>query len=348
MSAGTDSRRAERERLIVAVTGPTGDIGRSLLRSLERHRNVGSVVAMARRPFDPVAAGLRKTEYRQGDVLDRGAVDELVRGADVLVHLAFLIRGGLADTRRVNLEGSRNVFEAVAAAGCRRLVYASSVAAYGFHADNPPLLTEDIEPRGTRRHYYSAQKAELERVLGETLDRSATDGYVFRPCIVAGPDAISLVETLPYVQLSERMPGSVLRALELMPILKPVLPDPGVPFQLVHHDDVATAFTAAVLGRGAPGVYNLAAPGTLAVSDLAAALGWYSVPVPELGVDAAAEVVARLPFIPAEAQWVESFRAPVLMDTSKARRLLRWRPRHSALETLQAMVEAIRSESPIG
>ena len=45
-----------------------------------------------------------------------------------------------------------------------------------------------------------------------------------------------------------------------MPILKPVLPDPGVPFQLVHHDDVASAMRAAVLGRGAPGVYNLAGP----------------------------------------------------------------------------------------
>ena len=306
------------------------------------------VVAMARRPFDPFSAGLRKTEYRQGDVLDRSAVDELVRGADVLVHLAFLIRGSLADTRGINLQGSRNVFEAGAAARCRRLVYASSVAAYGFHSDNPPLLTEDIEPRGTRRHYYSAQKAELERALARTLERSSTDAYVFRPCIVAGPDALSLTDILPYFGLSERMPSAVLRLLELMPILKPVLPDPGVPFQLVHHDDVAAAFTAAVLGRGTPGVYNLAAPGTLTVSDLAEALGWYSLPIPELGISAAAEIVARLPFVPSEAQWIESLRVPVLMDTSKARRELRWRPRHTAVDTLRAMVQAIREESAIG
>lgn len=349
MSAGArQPRGADRERLTVAVTGPTGDIGRSLLRSLERRRDVRRVVAMARRPFDPATAGLRKTQYRQGDVLDRGAVDELVRGADVLVHLAFLIQGSLVDTRSVNLEGTRNVFQAGAAAGCTRLVYASSVAAYGFHSDNPALLTEDIEPRGTKRHYYSAQKAELERVLAETLEGSPTEAYVFRPCIVAGPDALALAESLPYFRLSERMPPAVLRLLELMPILKPVLPDPGTPFQLVHHDDVAAAFTAAVLGRGAPGVYNLAAPGTLSVSDLAEALGWYSVPIPELGVSAAAEIVARVPFIPAEAQWIESLRVPVLMDTSKARRALRWRPQHSALETLQAMVQALRDEPAIG
>jgi nucleoside-diphosphate-sugar epimerase len=332
------------EKLTVAVTGPTGDIGRSLLRALERSSEVGSVVAMARKPFDPAAEGLRKTTYRQGDVLDGDSVDALVAGADVVVHLAFLIIGSLEQTELVNLKGSRTVFEAARDAGARRLVYASSVAAYGFHGDNPPLLTEDVPPRGTERHYYSAQKAELELALSDTLAGSATDAYVFRPCIVAGPDALALVENIPYFQLSERMPAAVLRALELMPVLKPVLPDPGIEFQLVHHEDVATALRAAVLGRGTPGIYNLAAEGTLTMSDLANALGYYSVPIPELAVDAAAELVARLPFVPAEAQWIETFRSPVLMDTAKARRELRWRPRHDALETLKDMVDAARSE----
>ena len=108
---------------------------------------------------------MTRTEYRQGDVLDRRAIDELVAGADVVVHLAFVIVGGLQETERVNLEGSRNVFEATVDAGAERLVYASSVAAYGFHADNPPLLTEDVPPRGTNRHYYSRQKAMLELEL---------------------------------------------------------------------------------------------------------------------------------------------------------------------------------------
>jgi nucleoside-diphosphate-sugar epimerase len=333
--------------LTVAVTGPTGDIGRALLRNLERSREVTRVLAMARRPFDPAQHGLAKTDYRQGDVLERGLVDEFVRGADVVVHLAFLILGGREETERINLVGSRNVFEATAAAGARRLVYASSVAAYGFHGDNPPLLTEDLPPRGTDRHYYSAQKAALERVLGEVVAGSATDAYVFRPCIVAGSDALALLESIPYIQLSERMPAPLRRMLEVLPVLKPVLPDPGVHFQLVHHDDVAGALRAAILGRGKPGVYNLAGPGELRMSDLADALGWYSIPIPELALDATAEVLARLPFVPAEAQWIESVRAPVLMDTAKARRELRWRPRHDAGETLQEMIASARSEQLI-
>jgi nucleoside-diphosphate-sugar epimerase len=47
--------------------------------------------------------------------------------------------------------------------------------------------------------------------------------------------------------------------------------------------------------------------------------------------------------VPAEAQWIESVRHPVLMDTGRARKLLGWRPEHDAAQTLTSMVEAGRS-----
>src|SRR5262249_29292788 len=103
--------------LTVAVTGPTGEIGRPFISALERMPEVERVVGMARRPFDSGGQGWEKTEYRRGDVLDRGAVEALVADADVVVHLAFVIVAGGGDSREVNLTGSRNVFEAAAAAG---------------------------------------------------------------------------------------------------------------------------------------------------------------------------------------------------------------------------------------
>src|SRR5215210_4354068 len=79
--------------LTVAVTGPTGDIGRAAVRALERTSEVERIIGMARRPFDASRSGWKRTEYRRGDVLDRDSVDALVAGADVVVHLAFLIFG---------------------------------------------------------------------------------------------------------------------------------------------------------------------------------------------------------------------------------------------------------------
>jgi nucleoside-diphosphate-sugar epimerase len=59
-------------------------------------------------------------------------------------------------------------------------------------------------------------------------------------------------------------------------------------------------------------------------------------------VDAAAEIVARLSFLPAEAQWINGLREPVMMDTTKAHRELGWRPKHDALSTVRATIEANR------
>jgi UDP-glucose 4-epimerase len=319
--------------LTVAVTGPTGELGRAFIRALERTREVERIVGMARRPFDPAAHGWKHTEYRRGDVLDRASVEGLVEGADVVVHLAFVVLKAGAETRHVNVEGSRNVFEATVAAGAKRLVYASSVAAYGFPEDIDGLLTEDVPALGHARHPYSAHKAEVEAVLADALAAAETDAWVLRPCIVAGPDAQALVAQARW---PDRLPGP----LGALAGAVGVLPDPSVPFQLVHHDDVATALRAGVLGRGEPGAYNIAADGEVTTRDLAEAIGYRRVPMPRLAVDAAAEVVARLPFMPDEATWVEALRRPVLMDTSKARRLLKWRPRYDANETLRLTVSA--------
>ncbi len=330
--------------LTVAVTGPTGEIGKSFVAALERAPEVERVIGMARRRFDPAEHHWGdKVEYRRGDILDRESVDQLVEGVDVVVHLAFVIVAGRGESREINLTGSRNVFEAAAAAGCKRLVYTSSVAAYGFRRDLPELLTEDLPVRGTARHTYSAHKAEVEAELNEALGGSDTDAYVFRPCIVAGPEATLLLDLIPLLAIGQRIPGPLRWALGKVPELRPVLPDPGVPFQLVHHDDVAAALCAAVIGEGEPGVYNLAGPGKLTISDLAHALGWHAVPAPQLAVGAAAEAVALLPFLPDEAAWIETVRRPVLMDTSSARKKLHWMPHHDALETLRETITAVRA-----
>jgi UDP-glucose 4-epimerase len=267
--------------MIVAVTGPTGELGRAFLRALQRDGAIARVLGMARRPFD--TGDLTKLEYRQGDVLDPDAVDALARDADVLVHLAFIVMGGREETRQINLTGSRTVFRA-ARKHVERLVYTSSVAAYGFHSDNPQPLTEDVKPRGSERFYYSAQKAELEP----------------------------------------------------KPLL---LPDPGTPFQLVHHDDVAQALLAAAKGTGDPGAYNLAGDGTITLSDLARATGRLAFPVPRILLGPAA-IGASLPYVPTLAQWVNAGRTPVVMDTAKARRELGWQPRYDTRETLAALVSA--------
>jgi UDP-glucose 4-epimerase len=330
--------------LKVAVTGPTGEIGKPLLEELEGRDEVGSVLGMARRPFDPAEEGWEKVAYRRGDILDRGALSALFDGADVAVHLAFAIFGGREETRRVNLQGTRNVFETAIKAGVKRLVYASSVAAYGFHPENPQPLSEDVPARGSEGFYYSRQKAELEDLLDELLLGSGVEAYVFRPCIVAGPRATMLIEqTVEAVRVGDPVP-LVRKGVEKLPLVAPILPDPGTPIQLVHHDDVARAMAAAICGDGPPGVYNLAGEGEIQVRDIARELGWRWVPVPRPAVSIGTAAARRLSFASPKLEWAVAADTPVLMTTRKARRDLKWKPQHDAGETLAETVAGARDK----
>jgi UDP-glucose 4-epimerase len=322
----------------VAVTGPTGEIGISAVDALEQHADVDRIIGMARRPFDPAAHGWTKTEYRQGDILDREAVDALVADADIVVHLAFIIMGSRDESARVNLKGTRNVFEAaVASPRTRRLVYTSSVAAYGYHSDNPVPITEDVPPRGSPEHYYSEQKAACEAALAEVTAGSSLEVYVLRPCIVAGPKAPALAHAMPWT----RLPDSVRKVTGAVPLLKPPFPDPGIPVQLVHHDDVASAIALAATTSAPPGAYNLAGDGLLTMSDVGQALGARPIKVPHVAARATSELIARLPFVPSELEWLHAGRASTVMDTGKAKSQLGWRPKYTAAQTLSGLAESI-------
>jgi UDP-glucose 4-epimerase len=323
--------------LTVAVTGPTGEIGISAVTELERDRGVDRIIGMARRPFDPAEQGWTKTEYRQGDITQRDQVDQLVADADVVIHLAFIIMGSREESARVNLAGTRNVFEAtVAAQRPRRLVYTSSVAAYGYHSDNPVPITEDVPPRGSPEHYYSEQKAACEAALDDVVGGTDLEVYVLRPCIVAGPKATAMADLMPWNQL----PG-VKRVTRALPLLKPPFPDPGTPLQLVHHDDVATAIALAATTSAPPGAYNLAGDGVVSMSNVATELGARPVRVPRAAATTASAVVARLPFVPSVLEWLHVGRTSVVMDTTKAKTQLGWSPKHTAAETLSALAESV-------
>jgi nucleoside-diphosphate-sugar epimerase len=320
--------------LTVAVTGPTGTFGFGLLPLLEADGRVSRVIGIARRPFDPAAHGWTKLEYRRGDVRDPDALADAFGDADVVVHLAFLIVGGTSQTRRaVNVDGTVNAFRAAAAVGARRFVYASSVAAYGFHRDNPVGMDEDWPTRPAQRLFYAQEKAELEHLLqAESQEHPDLAVYLLRPSIVLGPHTIGGKQLLPGpLAPLGRLLGGRLRRLPV-PLPAPV---PDLPLQLVHEDDVGQALLQCVVGAGPPGAYNIAGDGVLSAVDVAHELGIIPLPVPARAGQSVAGALARLPFLPSRAGWVEAAGHPAVMDTSRAKERLGWAPRYTGLEALR-------------
>ncbi len=321
--------------LTVAVPGPTGTFGAGLVPLLQDDDRIARVIGIARRPFDPAERGWTKMEYRQGDVRDVAALRAAFAGADVVVHLAFLITGNASreTTRAINVDGTLNVFRAAAAAGVQRFVYASSVAAYGFGADLPDRIDEDWPTRPAARLFYAQEKAELEALLADEAARHPELAlYLLRPPIVLGPNAVGAKDVLPgpLAPLGRRLFGRPRR----LPFPVPVVA-PEHPMQFIHEEDVGRALLQCVVAAGPPGAYNIAGDGVVTAVDVAREFGALPIPVPAGPGQAAARAVARLPFLPPLAEWVEAASRPVIMDTGKAREELGWHPRFTSIEALR-------------
>lgn len=340
--------KASGERpLVVAVTGPTGTFGFGLLPRLEADDRVGRVIGIARRPFDPAEHGWSKMEYRRGDVRDRTVLEEAFAGADVVVHLAFLVAGTASRevTRAINVDGTVNALHAAGAVGVRRFVYASSVAAYGFHPDNPLGMTEDWPTRPAAHLFYAQEKAELEeRIAAEAAGLPDLDLYLLRPPVVVGPHTVGAKADIPPVLSS--LVGAVGRTLAALPVGLPVLV-PDLLLQLVHEDDVGQALQLCAVGAGPPGTYNIAGGGLLSAADVARELGVVPLSIPRSVVEPLARGVASLPIprsVPPVAEWAEAASRPAVMDTTRAREELGWRPSYTGRDALRAALG--RSSDP--
>ena len=282
------------------MTGPTGTFGFGLIPLLQGDDRVTRIVGIARRPFDPAAYGWTKLEYRRGDVRDPAALRDAFAGADVVVHLAFLVTGAASAVvlRSVNVEGTLNAFRAAAQAGARRFVYASSVAAYGFHHDNPVGMTEEWPVRPAARLFYAQEKAELEHRLPAEATRIEADRgpgpalYLLRPPVVLGPHAVGAKDLLPGPLaplgrvLSARSAGSAGSRCRC-------------PFwsrccrcSSCTRTDLGQALLLCVVAAGPPGAYNIAADGILSTADVAREFGLIPLPLPGGPAQFAARAIA--------------------------------------------------------
>jgi nucleoside-diphosphate-sugar epimerase len=199
-------------------------------------------------------------------------------------------------------------------------------------------MREDWPTRPADRLFYAQEKAELEELLhAEAAEHPELQLYLLRPPVVLGPHTVGGKAPLPgpLAPLNKYLQ----RGFRRLPIPLPGLV-PDLPLQFIHEDDVGTALLQCVVAAGPPGAYNIAGDGVLSLLDVARELRIIPIPLPARPVQSAARAVSRLPFLPTVAEWVEAFSHPAVMDTTRAKELLGWSPRHTGLEALQATLDA--------
>src|SRR3954451_6967245 len=311
----------------IVVTGASGNVGTPLLEHLSGHE----VVAIARRPPDSPSDTRPYDTWRAIDISTPDAADTLAgafAGADVVVHLAWLIQPSVAPEmlRATNVEGTGAVLRALAAARVPSFVYASSVGAYSKGPKQPPVA-ESWPTGGISGSMYSQHKAQVERMLDDfETEHSEVRIVRIRPGIILA--ARSSSEQARYF-LGPFLPMSLLQRRRL-----PVAPAlPGLAVQVVHADDAAAAFATAALGA-AQGAFNIATAPVVTNELVRQVLGARSVPVPWAVATALAAVTWKLRLQPTDPGWPRMGRDTPLMSTERARTVLGWTPTKDARAVL--------------
>jgi UDP-glucose 4-epimerase len=316
----------------VVVTGASGNVGTSVLEALSEEPKVKSIGGIARRVPE---IEMPKVEWIGADILEVDLA-QFFDGADAVIHLAWAIQPSRDEsvTERINVEGSRRVFEAAAAAKVPALIYASSVGAYS-PGPKERQVDESWPTDGIPTSFYSRHKAATEDLLDD-LERRAPELRIvrLRPGLIFKAEAASEIRRLfagPF------LPGFLVRK-QLVPLLPRV---PRLRFQAVDSRDIGQAYRQAVV-RDVHGAFNIAADPEIGVDELCELFSARSFPLPAGALRGAADLTWKLRLQPSPPGWVDLALGVPMMDTTRARTELGWEPTVTSLEALDELLAGLR------
>ena len=316
----------------IAIVGATGNVGTSLLRAVKHDPQIESIVGIARRQPD---LEWPKTSWAAADIT-RDDLVPLFRGADVVVHLGWLIQPShdIRTTWDTNVRGSRRVFEAAAEAGAGAIVYASSVGAYS-PGPKDRQVDESWPTGGIETSFYSRHKAEVEDILDDFEKNYQTIRVVrLRPALIFKREAASEVRRL--------FAGPFLPNVLLRRYLIPFVPRmPRFRFQAVHSYDIGEAYRLAIT-KDVRGAFNIAADPVLDAEELGDLLEARPVSVPPQLVRSLTALTWRLHLQPTPEGWLDMALQAPLLDASRARTELGWSPVYTSREALMDLLNGLR------
>ncbi len=188
---------------MIALTGATGFVGQTLL--AEARRQGLDVRALTRRPQQPRPG----VEWVQGDLSNRTALNRLVKGAEVVIHVAGVVNApDKAGFEKGNVEGTLAMVEAAAKAGVPRFIFVSSLAA------REPTLSA-----------YGASKRRAEKVVAA----SGLDWTIVRPPAIYGPNDSEMFELFRsarwgVVPMPRDGRASIIHVMDLAKLLLALIP----------------------------------------------------------------------------------------------------------------------------
>jgi len=304
----------------VAITGVNSYFASTLLPRLQADPDVDRIIGIDTAPW---RGGHAKVDFHREDIRSEKITD-LLRGADTLYHLAFVV-GEIRDkekTRDINVNGSRNVLQAAAEGGVRKIVYTSSMTVYGARRHTPLGLTEDAPLARHEDSYYSTSKVEMEGFVADfAREHPEIICTVLRAALLCGPTIDNMFSRLWSMKIGALPLGRVAHN------------------QLIHEEDMGEALHLA-FRKDLPGVYNVTADDAVSTRWCFESAGVKIIPLPQPLLRASANLAFRLGLFPAGGGWASVGEYTIFGSSQRFKDATGWQPRFTSAETFQSFLDA--------
>ncbi len=177
----------------ILVTGATGFIGSSLVKKLAETDDKIFILVRKSSDLTSLTDVLHKVHLVYGDITDRSSLDSAMQGIDFVYHSAGLTYMGdkkNALLYKINVDGTRNILEASAIAGVKRVVHVSSITAVGIAFNKKPVDESVIWNFDTISLEYARTKHLSEMEVAEAV-KKGVDCVIVNPAFVFGAGDIN-------------------------------------------------------------------------------------------------------------------------------------------------------------
>jgi UDP-glucose 4-epimerase len=313
----------------VLVTGVARPFGSRVVHRLVDEPGVDRVIGI---DIVPPRTDLGRAEFVRADI--RNPIIARVIGAaevDTVVHMSVSrsVAGQAGSAKEINVIGTMQLLAACQKApSLRRLIVKSTTTVYGASSRDPALFTESTEPVIPPRSGYAKDAAEVESyVRGFGRRRSDVAVTVLRFANILGPEV-----------------ESPLTRLFLLPVIPTVLGF-DARLQFVHVDDALEALRRAVVGDS-HGVFNVAGPGVLLLSQAARRAGRPTAPLPVSALSGVAALLRRAGRVNLTGELVEFLTHGRAVDISRLVETFGLVPRYSTEQSFVEFLD-VRGRGPL-
>ena len=294
----------------VAITGINSYFAQTVIPKLVADETVDRIIGI---DVTPQRKSFPKLEHVQVDIRSP-RLAEIFKGVHTVYHMAFIV-AELRDKKEawdININGSKNVFEACVKNDVKKVIYTSSATAYGAHPDNFLSLTEDKPLRGNKDSYYSYGKVQVENFVTDYFrEHSGVKLVVLRVGLGVGPNINNMFSDF----WSRKIYGFMLGR-------HPHL-------QLIHEKDLGEALYLA-FKKNLQGIYNVAANDSIPVRWAFKQAGVRLVDLPSPVMKVLANVAFNLHLEKVSQGWVSLSEYSIHMNTDKFRKATGWEPSYSS------------------